>query len=134
MDTKTEEVTHALFETDYEVSNVVTNDQLHSKKILQSDGSYKHQIVWRNLFLMTLVHVFGIWGMLILPQINTSTLIFLYSLLMLGTLGVQSGAHRLWSHRTYKANFGLRLFLSLCHVLALQNDIYEWGKTSLPES
>ena len=134
MDTKTEEVTHALFETDYEVSNVVTNDQLDSEKILQSDGSYKHQIVWRNVVIMALVHGLGIWGILLFPQIKTATLLFLYSLLLLGTLGVQSGAHRLWAHRTYMANFGLRLFLSLCHVLALQNHIYEWGKTSLPES
>ena len=38
------------------------------------------------------------------------------------------GAHRLWCHRAYKANFGLRLFLSLAHVLALQNDVYEWSR------
>ena len=32
------------------------------------------------------------------------------------------------SHRSFKANFGVRLFLAFCQTLSLQNDIYEWAR------
>jgi len=41
-------------------------------------------------------------------------------------LGVTAGAHRLWSHQSYKAHWSLRLFLAFWFTLAGQNDIYEW--------
>ena len=39
-----------------------------------------------------------------------------------------AGAHRLWSHRSYKAKAPLRLFLALGFAGAGQNDIYEWSR------
>ena len=41
-------------------------------------------------------------------------------------LGITAGAHRLWAHKTYKANTGLTIFLMICQSLAFQNHIYEW--------
>jgi len=35
-------------------------------------------------------------------------------------LGVTAGAHRLWSHRSYKAKLPLRIFLAICHSIAGQ--------------
>lgn len=35
-------------------------------------------------------------------------------------LGVTAGAHRLWSHRSYKASFPLRVFLALSNSMAFQ--------------
>jgi len=37
-----------------------------------------------------------------------------------GILGITAGAHRLWSHRAYKATWQLRLILMLLHTLAFQ--------------
>jgi hypothetical protein len=37
-----------------------------------------------------------------------------------GILGITAGAHRLWSHRAYKATWQLRLVLMLLHTLAFQ--------------
>lgn len=41
-------------------------------------------------------------------------------------IGVTAGAHRLWSHRSYKAKLPLRVFLACCFAGAGQNDLYEW--------
>ena len=41
-------------------------------------------------------------------------------------LGVTAGAHRLWSHSSYKAHWTVRLFLAFWFTVAGQNDIYEW--------
>ncbi|XP_069849627.1 acyl-CoA desaturase 1-like [Dipodomys merriami] len=43
-------------------------------------------------------------------------------------LGITAGAHRLWSHRTYKARLPLRLFLIIANSMAFQNDVYEWAR------
>lgn len=37
-----------------------------------------------------------------------------------------AGAHRLWSHRSYKANYKLRLILTIANLIAFQNSIYDW--------
>ncbi|XP_059109216.1 stearoyl-CoA desaturase 4-like [Peromyscus eremicus] len=36
-------------------------------------------------------------------------------------LGITAGAHRLWSHRTYKARLPLRLFLIIANTMAFQS-------------
>jgi len=41
-------------------------------------------------------------------------------------LGITAGAHRLWSHRAYKATWHLRLILMLLHTLAFQTSVHEW--------
>lgn len=44
----------------------------------------------------------------------------------LSGFGVTGGAHRFWTHRSYKANTPLRIILMLCFTLSGQNSIYEW--------
>lgn len=45
------------------------------------------------------------------------TAILLYQL---GCIGVTAGAHRLWSHRAYKAKRPLKILLVLLQTLAFQ--------------
>lgn len=44
----------------------------------------------------------------------------------LSGFGVTGGAHRFWTHRSYKANTPMRIILMLCFTLSGQNSIYEW--------
>lgn len=41
----------------------------------------------------------------------------------LAGFGITAGAHRLWSHRAYKAKWPLRLFLTFCNTLAFEVSI-----------
>ncbi|GBO10633.1 Acyl-CoA desaturase 4 [Araneus ventricosus] len=41
-------------------------------------------------------------------------------------LGITAGEHRLWSHRSYKASWPLRVFLCIRNTVVFQNDIYVW--------
>ena len=50
--------------------------------------------------------------------------IFMY--LVTGTLGITAGAHRLWAHRSYKANFGVRLLMGFMNCVSNQNSILSW--------
>ena len=44
----------------------------------------------------------------------------------LGALGTTVGAHRLYTHRTFKANLEMRILLMLMQTSAAQNDMIEW--------
>jgi stearoyl-CoA desaturase (delta-9 desaturase) len=46
--------------------------------------------------------------------------------LVLNGMGIGSGYHRLWSHRTYQAHWLLRIFLAIAGGASLQNSILVW--------
>ncbi|ESN90089.1 hypothetical protein HELRODRAFT_104475 [Helobdella robusta] len=46
----------------------------------------------------------------------------------MSAFGITVGAHRLWSHKAYKAKLPLRIFLGICNSMAFQNDIIEWSR------
>ncbi|KAG7238830.1 hypothetical protein INR49_030374, partial [Caranx melampygus] len=85
-------------------------------------------VVWRNVILMSLLHMSAVYGLFLIPAASVSTLIFSVFLYIMTGIGVTCGAHRLWSHRSYKASFPLRVFLAMCQSMAFQNDIFEWAR------
>lgn len=48
------------------------------------------------------------------------------SLVIFGLLGITAGAHRLWSHKAYKATWPLKLILTFFNTIAHQNGIWVW--------
>ncbi|KAF0698672.1 Aste57867_10713 [Aphanomyces stellatus] len=46
----------------------------------------------------------------------------------LSALGITGGAHRLWSHKSYKAAAPVKAFLMLCSSMANQGTIYHWAR------
>ncbi|NXD15087.1 ACOD desaturase, partial [Nothocercus nigrocapillus] len=82
--------------------------------------------VWRNIILMSLLHLGGILGLILVPYAKIQTLAWAVLCFVVNALGITAGAHRLWSHRTYKATLPLRIFLTIANSVAFQNDIYEW--------
>ena len=44
-----------------------------------------------------------------------------------GGLGVTAGAHRLWTHRSYKATLPMRIFLMIGQSISGQYSIYGWA-------
>ncbi|KAH9390454.1 hypothetical protein TYRP_023032, partial [Tyrophagus putrescentiae] len=104
-------------------NKIINNSQPSKKKL------YKMKIVWKNVMIMIILHGLALYGFAQLGRNQLKTVCFEFLLLFsqLWACKLSSlGAHRLWSHKSYKANFGVRLFLCFCQTLALQNDIYEW--------
>jgi len=89
---------------------------------------FKTSIVWKNVVLITTIHILAAYGYyLLITSAKWKTILFAYTFTVLGALfGITAGAHRLWSHRSYKAKFSLRVVLMISNCIALQNDIYEW--------
>lgn len=100
------------------------------------DDTYKEKegpkppriLVWRNIILMSVLHLGALYGLVLLPSVSLPTLAWSVVCYFISALGVTAGAHRLWSHRTYKASFPLRVFLALANSMAFQNDIFEWAR------
>ena len=87
----------------------------------------KSGIVWKNVFLFVFLHIVYAVGMIhLIREKLWSSWIFGYWYSVLGGIGITCGAHRLWSHRSYRASFHLRIFLMACQSIAGQNDIYTW--------
>ena len=108
------------------VQTIMSEDDSDHKLKSSTKTSHKSQLVYRNIILMTLLHGLAIYGVCVIPNAKIVTLFWVWMLLLIGAVGVQTGAHRLWSHQAYQANFGLRVFLAMCHVLALQDDLFTW--------
>ncbi|XP_071774211.1 stearoyl-CoA desaturase b [Centroberyx gerrardi] len=86
------------------------------------------RLVWRNIILMSFLHIGSLYGLILIPSASVLTLAWSAVCFLISALGVTAGAHRLWSHRSYKASFPLRVFLALANSMAFQNDIYEWAR------
>ncbi|KAF6213875.1 hypothetical protein GE061_011600 [Apolygus lucorum] len=57
---------------------------------------------------------------------DMSLRLYIVGLIFFSGIGVTAGAHRLWSHRSYKANTPLRLLLVFSNSTAFMNPIYEF--------
>jgi len=58
---------------------------------------------------------------------NSWSWIFFGVFLALNGIGIGSGYHRLWSHRTYRAHPALKWFLAVMGGMSLQNSIIIWS-------
>nr|AMM72862.1 stearoyl-CoA desaturase-1 [Acanthogobius hasta] len=85
-------------------------------------------IVWKNVFLMGLLHLGALYGAFLVPHASAKTLVWSVLCYMVSALGITAGAHRLWSHRSYKASLPLKIFLGFANSMAFQNDIFEWAR------
>ena len=86
------------------------------------------QIVWLNVYLISALHLMALHGLCLIPLANPWTWFWSVLLFFWGGIGVTVGAHRLWTHRSYKATWPLRLYLMVMNCFAAQNDILEWAR------
>lgn len=89
----------------------------------------KLDLVWRNIIIFAYLHAVAAYGFyLMLTSARIYTSIYAILSYQLAGFGITAGAHRLWSHRSYKAKWPLRLFLTFCNTLAFENSVIEWSR------
>ena len=82
---------------------------------------YKLEIVWRNVFVMTVLHLAALVGFYnILFNSKAQTGFWYLALGSLSGFGILVGAHRLWTHRSFKAHWSVRTVLMILQTMALQ--------------
>ncbi|XP_029328189.1 acyl-CoA desaturase 4 isoform X1 [Mus caroli] len=104
-------------------------DDLYDPSYQNEEGPPpKLEYVWRNIIFMALLHVGALYGITLVPSCKVYTWLLGVFYNVVAGLGITAGAHRLWSHRTYKARLPLRIFLIMANTMAFQNDVYEWAR------
>ncbi|KAG8234810.1 hypothetical protein J437_LFUL015166, partial [Ladona fulva] len=90
-------------------------------------SEYIQPIVWRNVFLIGIFHIIAFYA-LCCSFFERKPLLLAWGITVgvLSGIGVTAGAHRLWTHRAYKAKWPLRLILLAFYSIAGQNSIFDW--------
>lgn len=87
---------------------------------------FKTRILWRNVAFFSYLHLMALYGMYRFFYAKWATLAFQMVIYIYAGFGITGGAHRLFSHRSYKTKWPLRLFIALAQTMSVQNDIYHW--------
>ena len=110
---------------------VPSEDIIYDTKVLEKEKNYEYklEIVWRNVILMAALHLGALWGAyLMATKAMWQTNVLAFFLYLFSGIGITAGAHRLWSHRSYKGKLPLRIFLAFWQTMAFQNHIFEWAR------
>jgi stearoyl-CoA desaturase (delta-9 desaturase) len=88
------------------------------------------RINWLNtifiLFLTPIVSIVGLVYMVHTGDMHLATWLLGFFMLSAGGFSITVGYHRLFSHRSYKAAWPIRLILALFGAAAFQGSILEW--------
>ncbi|XP_044742389.1 acyl-CoA Delta-9 desaturase [Chrysoperla carnea] len=91
------------------------------------DPVIKREYDWVLVLLVIHLNLLSIYAIyLVFTKAMYTTIFFTLLLVLVSTLGVTAGAHRLWAHRSYKANKRLRILLMIAYTLVGQGTIYNW--------
>jgi len=84
-------------------------------------------IVWLNVVVFTLGHLLYVYSFsVIITEQPSYTLMYNAIISVYVGISITAGAHRLWSHRSYKARLPFRIFLMIGHSIAGQNCLFIW--------
>ena len=107
------------YHREHQIDDLSASSQSDDHKELHKP--FKTSIVWRNVFAMSLLHVLGLWGWYYCARYGQyKTMFWAYAVGVMSGLGILAGAHRLWTHRSFKAHWSVRLMLMFLQTLALQ--------------
>ncbi|TFL03679.1 hypothetical protein BDV98DRAFT_564618 [Pterulicium gracile] len=86
------------------------------------------KIWWSNAFFFTGIHVAAVAGAYYLPPTSVAwqSLVLAFLVWQLADFGITIGYHRLYSHRAFRASFGVRLALALLGSAGFQGSIKWW--------
>ncbi|XP_003737375.1 stearoyl-CoA desaturase 5 [Galendromus occidentalis] len=90
-------------------------------------GYFRTRIVWPNVFFFIFLHCAALYTVFGCAHLWSWKIFCVWYLTAcLSAYSVSIGAHRLWSHRCFKARLPLRIVLMLLNCMAGQNDLFVW--------
>jgi stearoyl-CoA desaturase (Delta-9 desaturase) len=89
-------------------------------------NDYKMEIKWRNVLIFLVLHVLAIYGLWLPKHGRTTTIGWIVGIL--SGLGTTIGSHRLFTHKTFKANTPLKLVIIFFQTMAGQEPILKWAR------
>ncbi|XP_058453624.1 acyl-CoA Delta-9 desaturase-like [Malaya genurostris] len=85
------------------------------------------EIKWKNVALIGGLHIATVVLFFVYVWESTPwTWVWGFVVGGFAGFGVTAGAHRLWTHRAYKAKLPLRIILMICFCMSGHNSLYQW--------
>lgn len=106
----------------FRISAGPTNDK--AEKPHRKD--YKVEIKWLNVLVFIYLHVFAIYGFTLF-KLRSTVIIGWISGIAAG-FGTTVGAHRFFTHKTFKANQKLKVLLLFLQTASGQHPILQWAR------
>jgi hypothetical protein len=122
---------HNFAPTSHKLSNInfARMASMITESINTVSRHYKEKnLNWPMIIYIGLAHVAAVIGLFSIQYCHKYTLLWAFILWPISGLGITGGVHRLWAHRSYKATFGLRVFLMLVNSIANQGSIWHWSR------
>ncbi|PSN55195.1 Acyl-CoA Delta(11) desaturase [Blattella germanica] len=101
----------------------------------QFEGENEHRkeplqrIKWFNVGVVLVIHTTALYSLIFVTRhLKWQTIIWTCVMCVASTFGVTAGAHRLWSHRAYKAKLPLRIILVMCYLSAGMYTVLKWAR------
>ncbi|XP_056640409.1 stearoyl-CoA desaturase 5-like [Diorhabda sublineata] len=112
----------------------IDKNEYEEEKLIRVYGKYKFllwefetPIIWYSVFFITIWHILSVYFVAIYPFPEKMPLtIYAFCIGGLSGFGITAGAHRYFTHRSYKAKLPLKLILLMCYSIAGQNSLYDW--------
>lgn len=93
------------------MSKLAAKQEQNCVKPSNLNYSFKfNEIKWRNVTLIVSFHIIAVYAkyLYVIGEIKWQNAIFAWVFGAMSALGVTIGAHRLWSHSSFKAKWPLR--------------------------
>ncbi len=110
------------------LTSSLCEDVSTTEKEEENVKKYRLEIVWSNVFKFVILHCVAFAGIMELPNVSFYTLLWAFFTFWISSQGITAGAHRLWTHRSYKARLPLKLFLLMANAMAAQNSVIVWSR------
>ncbi|XP_043469523.1 acyl-CoA Delta(11) desaturase-like [Leptopilina heterotoma] len=117
---KEEDVVSTSDEKDYKQKN---------ETFVEKFSVWRKNMIWRYFCFITLWHVIGFYGFITFPySTHKLTTLWIVIVYLYAVFGLCGGAHRYWSHRSFKAKLPLQIILAGGHYTVGILRIYDWVK------
>ncbi|XP_018406839.1 PREDICTED: acyl-CoA desaturase-like [Cyphomyrmex costatus] len=104
-------------------NNIQNRDENYTK----TEGWFKTELKWFNILDHSFLHLYLYACFTFNFFENLLTTTWIYCTFVIGGIGITAGAHRLWTHQTYKAKWQLiRAIFAVFYTSAGMNNIHEW--------
>ncbi|XP_049878953.1 (11Z)-hexadec-11-enoyl-CoA conjugase-like [Pectinophora gossypiella] len=112
--------------------NGQTEEKLE-KLVPPQANPWKYQFIYPAVLYLITAHVLGVYALYCLyynwRSVRLATVHYNLAVYVFAMQGVTAGAHRLWSHRSYKATTPLKVLLVLGQSMSMQYSVLWWAIT-----
>lgn len=107
---------------------ILNEETKENSKLRKEIEEFVPSIKWPDLIAQLYIHIGCLYGLfLCVWSAQYKTSLFAFLTIIVSGLGITAGAHRLWSHRAYKATWPLRLLLVIMFTISGQRHVYVWA-------